>query len=179
MRELFKRKSSNNSENTEQSDITQIFDRPFYDEFWGNYRNYLIQNNSSINPCDNLYDLTGNDKYTYSGYKYGWFDEWSLWIIGWTDVAQDRICTKLRLKSDEKYGIIFDKLKNDRDSIHNNFGGELEWDDPPKYSVGVYKNNVKLGDRSTHEELYYWLRENMEKLEKVFLWQFASYFLDS
>ena len=167
---------------TNKSHSEVNFDDVFYDQFWNNFRKHLSKDGSSLTPFPKLYDAQNstrnNNRYTYSGYNFGWFNNRSLWLIGWTDVANDRISAKLRLKNTEEMSSLFEQLKEDQESIHTHFSGNLEWDDPPQYSVGVYRNSVELGNRSTHEELFEWLRENLEKLERVFMWKLASYYIE-
>ena len=172
LRNLFRRNVTDDS----HSEVN--FDKNFYDQFWSNFRNYLTQKRSMLSPVEKLYNLSDNGKYTYSGYNFGWFNDRSLWLLGWTDVTNDRISAKLRLKNVEEMSSLFEQLKEDQESIHTHFGGNLEWDDPPQYSVGVYKNSVEFGNTSNHEELFEWLHENLEKLERVFMWKLASYFVD-
>lgn len=171
MRSLFGRNAPDNLDR----EIT--FDRQFYDQFWSNFRNYLTQNRSMLSPVEELYNLSDNEKYTYSGINFGWFNNRSFWLLGWTDVTNDRISAKFRLKNTEEMSSLFEQLKEDQKSIHTHFGGNLDWDSPPKYSVGVYRSSVDLGNTSNHEELFEWLLENLEKLERVFMWKLASYYL--
>ena len=167
---LFRRNNPDNS----HSEVT--FDTQFYDQFWSNFRSHLTQKKSILSPFKNLYDLSPDEKYTYSGVNFGWFDNRSLWLFGWTDVTSDRISAKFRLK--KEMGPLFEQLKKDQESIHTHFGGNLDWDRPPKYySVGVYRSSAGFGNTSNHEELFEWLRENLEKLERIFMWKLASYYL--
>lgn len=68
-------------------------------------------------------------------------------------------------------------MKKDRDSIHAFFGSELIWNEPPSNSVGVYKSDLDFEDESTYQDLFEWLRERLEKLERVFLGKLALYFI--
>ena len=176
LRNLFRRNVTDDS----HSEVN--FDDDFYDQFWRNFRKHLSKEDSSLTPFTKLYDVQkstrNNNIYTYSGYNFGWFNNRSLWLLGWTDVTNDRISAKLRLKNVEEMSSLFEQLKEDQESIHTHFGGNLEWDDPPQYSVGVYRSSVEFGNTSNHEELFEWLHENLEKLERVFMWKLASYFVD-
>lgn len=168
---IFKRRNPDNSQN----EVT--FNRQFYDRFWNEFHNHLIRNGSGLKPFNEPYNFYGEDnRYTYAGIHFGAFEEEPIWLIGWTDVNNGRIAAKLRFKD---LNPLFDQLEEDQESIHAFFGGNLEWDRPPHKSVGVYKGSVDFGNTSSHGELFEWLREHFEKLERVFMWKLASYHIDN
>ena len=105
LRNLFRRNVTDDS----HSEVN--FDKNFYDQFWSNFRNYLTQKRSMLSPVEKLYNLSDNGKYTYSGYNFGWFNDRSLWLLGWTDVTNDRISAKLRLKNVEEMSSLFEKFE--------------------------------------------------------------------
>lgn len=172
IRNIFKRKVS--------SDLTrpETFDKEFYNQFWSDFRNHLIQHGSLVKPSEELYNFHGNNQeYTYSGLCFGEFDRLSggLWLTGWTDIGNGQIAAKFCIEKNKKP--LFNQLEKDRDSIHALFGSELIWNKPPTNSVGVYKFNLDFEDESTYQDLFEWLRESFEKLERVFMWKLALYFI--
>ncbi len=172
---IFKRKISRNNSDNSQNETT--FNRQFYDQFWNDFGNYLIHNGSQLKPFKEPYNFYGEDnRYTYAGIHFGAFEEEPIWLIGWTDVINGRIAAKLRFRNLDS---LFDQLKEDQESIHAFFGGNLEWDRPPHKSVGLYRSSIDFGNTSSHGELFEWLHENFEKLERVFMWKLASYYVDN
>lgn len=170
LRNLFRRDNSDNS----HGEVT--FNKQFYDQFWHEFHNHLMHNGSVLKPFEEPYNFHGeNNQWTYAGIHFGAFEEEPIWLIGWTDVNNGRIAAKLRFKN---LNSLFEQLKEDQGSIHAYFGGNLEWDRPPQNSVGLYKSSIDLGNTSNHEEIFEWLRENLEKLERVFMWKLASYYID-
>ena len=173
LRNLFRRNVTDDS----HSEVT--FDKQFYDQFWHEFHNHLIHNESLLKPFAERYNFSGeNNQWTYAGIHFGAFEEKPIWLTGWTDVNNGnngKIAAKLCTRN---MNSLFEQLKEDQESIHTHFGDDLDWNKPPRYSVGVYKNSVEFGNTSNHEELFEWLRENLEKLERVFMWKLASYFVD-
>ena len=157
----------------------QQLDNEFHEQFWSNFRDYLHRNNSSLKPFDNLFDPY--DSYdginSYSGFYLGDIEESStLWLIAWIRPGGSRIASKLRIDADGES--MFEKLKADQDSIQECFGEvELKWDDPPRFSVGVYQDDVDFTDPFIYKELFEWLHINLEKIERVFNNRLAVYFL--
>ncbi|MCY4401436.1 MAG: DUF4268 domain-containing protein [Candidatus Poribacteria bacterium] len=175
LRNIFGRNNSRNNPDNSHNEVT--FNRQFYDQFWNEFHNHLIQNKSVLVPFSEAYNFNGQDnRYTYAGIHFGEFDKDPIRLIGWTDVNNGRIAAKLRFKN---LNPLFGELKEDQESIHAFFGGNLEWDRPPSKSVGLYRSSVDFGNTSNHEELFEWLRENLEKLERVFMWKLTSYYIDN
>ncbi len=177
MRNPFRRNNVNNS----QSQV--IFDPDFYSNFWQKFRSHLDENDSPLTVSGNLYNGSGeNNKYTYSKIHFGECDPNTHYLAGWTWAEGGQIGTKFFLKNNDA---LFDWLKAKQDSFRHHFDFkhpdvELDWyRDGQRYNnFGIIKKNVDFQETSNHQELFKWLRVNLEILEIVCLCQLALYFLE-
>lgn len=157
------------------------FDNEFHEQFWSKFREHLNKSNSSLQPLDNLFDAYDQNVgiNSYSGFYIGDIRTRStLWLIGWIWPERSQIAAKLRVHTNMES--IFEKLKEDEHFIQEYFGEEtVEWNLPPKFSVGMYQENVDFTDPFIYQNLFEWLHINLEKIEKVFNNRLAFYSLES
>ena len=155
-------------------------DNEFHEQFWLNFRDYLNRSNSSLKPLEDLFDPyeSRSGLNSYSGFYFGDIRERStLWLIAWICPDRSQIAAKLRVDSSKES--IFERLKEDKDSIQECFGEvRLDWDLPPRFSVGMYQDGVDFTDPFIYQELFEWLHVNLEKIERVFNDRLAAYFLE-
>ena len=163
------------------------FDVDFHERFWTQCHEYLTNYSALLEPfgslnrdksCDISHGEEPSRSYSFLGCSFGDLNDRSLWLIGWIYPAQGRIAAKLRLDRRTRE-TLFNQLRADKTSIDTYFNDEeLEWDEIPKYSIGVYKNDVDFTNVSNWHESFEWLRVNLEKIEVIFLNKLAWYYLN-
>ena len=162
---------------SDNSPSAVTLDKTFYDKFWEGFRDYLCQKNSSLKPMGNLYDSKNDYIRTYSGICFGHFYDYNspVWFTGVTFSENDGIAAQFCSRNKK----LLTRLKEDKESIEDYFGGEIDWSIIDIASrIGVDKKGANLKYVSNHPNLYEWLRQNLEKLEQVIMWKLASYYID-
>ena len=156
------------------------FDNEFHEQFWSKFRDYLNRSNSSLKPLDGLFNsYESNDTiHSYSGFYLGDIrDRNSLWLIGWIWPDRSQIAAKLRIHETKES--IFERLREDENSIQECFEEvRLEWDKPPKFSVGMYQDDIDFTDPFIYQNLFEWLHIHLEKIEEVFNNRLVVYSLE-
>ena len=169
---------------TDDSPTEVPLDDTFHKQFWSQFRRHLSEQNCSLQPYGrhrrNAHcDIDREVRYSYFGCFFGDFHVRyeNLWLIGWIWPSEGQISAKLSIENEQ----VFNKLIADKDSIETRFNqGELEWHDPPTYSVGIYKF-VETSDftvEANWQGLFEWLRINLERIEKVFMNKLALYYIE-
>ncbi len=98
-----------------------------------------------------------------------------VWLTGMIRSEQDEIAAQFCINDTE----LLRRLEGDKGSIEEYFGGKLDWSLIHNAKrIGIDKKEANLQDTSHHPGLYEWLSQNLEKLEKVFMWKLASYYID-
>lgn len=161
------------------------FDNPPHGEFWYGFREHIKKEGSNLShfgslSTDNLYDLK-NDV-SFSGCDFGVINKPEfkfLWLTGALNPKKYWLSAKLTLLGD-LHKDLFDVLKKDSIHIERHFSTQykFEWDDPPRYSIGLLRDNINLADKNSWDELFEWVRINLEELEHVVINRFALYFYE-
>ncbi len=160
------------------------FDEEYQKLFWKTFHRYLESNQPLLIPFTDPCDVTPFKKdetlNSYSGFQFldlGQRPDAPIWLIGWIWPARSQAAAKLCFKENTE---LFYRLKND-DDIQDAFDKQLEWEKPPKPSVGFYYNNIDFNDikidgpLTGFVDLFANLRRGLEELNEVFSKTLAQY----
>ena len=133
-------------------------------DIWFEFRQYLIERNSSIK--NRLFRSDRNSKY--HGVDFEPYRRPEFWMAAWRGISDGRpqIAANLHM-SGSKSSENFKRLKTQLNGIDSDFRGQLQWHSGRK-SVGLYKDVANLSDRDDWPNQFEWLRSNLEKLNEVF-----------
>lgn len=159
-----------------------------YSEFWSGFHEYIRKEKSHLKhfgslKSQDLYDL--RDGISYSGCDLGFItgDKYTrykrLWLAGILNSEEDWLSAKVILRG-ESHRFLFDALKKEAMFIERHFQTQFKFElyDPPKYSIGILRENINFERKRGWKNLFEWLRHNLEELEYVVINKFALYFYE-
>lgn len=159
------------------------FDKVYQERFWKTFRRYLVSNQPLLIPSNEICNFNEFKDGTLNSYScfqflnFGQYPKALVWLTGWICPEISQAAAKLCFKENTE---LFDRLKNDED-IQEAFHKQLDWEKPPKRSVGFYYynidfNNIKVEDALTgFVDLFTGLRRGLEELNEVFSKTLARY----
>ena len=140
----------------------------FVDTFWSDFRNYLVEKASQLQPLDRSIQQAGQSDFSVGWERCTVNELPDIYLSGLLCSEGTAIAVFLELNGDAK--VYFPKLKNYLFKYQSNFEGEFssrEWKNQNFGSV-IYiikwlngKNSVDM------EDLFHWLHTTLEKLDAL------------
>lgn len=175
--ERMRKKSKNDNETIEPNNDGLDFDEAQHTEFWSDFNEYLSEKSAlksfgGLNQ-NNLFDNLG--KVSYFGCDVGLYTfktegKRSIWLAGSLNPTYG---VGAAITIDREMSQIFDILKSHSDKIELHFkpGETLEWTTTGRFlRVGFTRTTfLESEDESHRQELFQWLQDKFENLERVYL----------
>ncbi len=129
-------------------------------QFWTGFRVYLEKSRSFLKATKPLPQNWMNIAIGRTGFK----------LAAAFSTAKNRITAMLNINSSDAKGY-FELLLTEKEQIESEIEGDLDWQQLPgkkERNIKMRLENIDAYDQAKWNDLYEWLRKNLESLHKVF-----------